>query len=1486
MLHLLHNGSLPLWLARWTPILLDAALKGLAVLALAALATLFMRRSAAALRHLVWLMAVIALLCLPALSVLVPGWNVLPKWFESSSLDVQALSTSSSTAASTTAVSRRNDSPATARPDDSRQPVVATTVQAGAPAFPMAHAQELLVNSDNLPEDATSVLNTSQLVAICVLMTWAAGALVFFALTVLGLLSLGRLKKRSRFVTEKSWCSQVEQLSRDLGLRRPVDILLSTQQLMPMVWGLFRIKVLLPTGATDWDSNRRRFVLLHELAHARRWDYLTHLLTRLACALHWFNPLIWIAAQCMAVERERACDDLVLNSGSEPMDYAEELLNVVAGLRRPTSLGAAAIAMAQPSKLESRLKAILDITTSRRRLTRTCMGACLLATVCLVLPLASLRPAATAEDNTETAEVVKDRLDSLPINGDTSVGTVTEPREAQVRMLHFPQDRSLGVLYTRDSELRDRRSRQGWEELGQARGEISVLPGKELRLAVSDHNYEHLAGLASLGANDIQDLSISCRNLKDSDLLHLKGLAGLQSLRLSSGSSTYTCPLTGEGLACLQGMRSLRNLGIMFTMISDESLIHFKYLTNLENLNLWNDKGISGDGLAHLRNLSSLRSISFHQVPIEDFGLNNLKEMDQLEALGLQYTHVTDKGLAHLKGLAGLKWLVLPPDTTDVGLAELQGLASLEELSISDTKVTDDGLVHLKGLTGLKSLGVSGRNMTGRGLKYLRNMPRLTEITVSMGMMDDEGMRGLKGLTAVTSLYLGRTQISDAGLINARGLTALEYLNLKNTRITDTGLASLKGLTVLRVLDLEGTDITDAGLANLQGLSSLRTLWLQGTDITDVGLVHLKGLQSMETLYLDHTQLSDAGLVSLREMRSLQYLVLSGTKVSGEGLVHLKDLKSLRHLYVRVDSVSEAGLRHLQEMAWLHELGLGEGSINETALADLKKALPDCRISMSPVPSRPRRPRPTPLSLSGNQQVERSTVQSRVLHFPRDRSLGMVMIADRNYLDTTSYDDWEALGEATGDLVVPQGMAVRLDVSREACADLSPLSALAPNDLHMIFCRRPEFTDDALSHMSHLTGLQELYLRDTGLLGTGLKHLAKLRSLKRLRVDGTHVGDKELAFLADLPALEMLNLTQTPINDTGMKHVGKITSLRELILGQGVGDEGLSYLKDLVGLRYLLPLSQAITDAGLAHVAGMTQMETLWLDGAQVSDAGLVHLKGMMSIKTLCLYGTQVTEQGLGHLSGLQTLEDLLLSFSVTDTGLQHLAQMRALKQIGIDGDSVTASGLHALSKMKGLEHIGIESEKDPEAIIGQLAVLPGLTKLGLPRYTTDKTMAQLKKLPVLQELSLNSEQITSRGMATLTQLPSLQSLSLMDMKLSLEDWGTLGRISSLQRLDIDLRSKITDAHLKHLTRLQSLKYLSVDCSSQDMHVTDEGLTHIAKLRSLERLTLHGAKITDQGLQQLQGLSSLKWMDLQRCKVTDQGLERLKRKLPALKWYL
>ena len=119
----------------------------------------------------------------------------------------------------------------------------------------------------------------------------------------------------------------------------------------------------MPADADTWSESRLRVVLLHELAHVKRRDCLTHVLGQAACAFHWFNPLAWLAVKRARTERERACDDLVLACGTRGSDYADQLLEmarVLRGDRFPALLGGASLAMAHRSQLEGRLMAILD----------------------------------------------------------------------------------------------------------------------------------------------------------------------------------------------------------------------------------------------------------------------------------------------------------------------------------------------------------------------------------------------------------------------------------------------------------------------------------------------------------------------------------------------------------------------------------------------------------------------------------------------------------------------------------------------------------------------------------------------------------------------------------------------------------------------------------------------------------------------------------------------------------------------------------------------------------------------------------------------------------------------------------------------------------------------------------------------------------------------------------------------------------------------
>ena len=137
---------------------------------------------------------------------------------------------------------------------------------------------------------------------------------------------------------------------------------------MPLTWGIIQPQILIPADAETWPTDRQRAVLLHELAHVRRWDWLTQMVAHMCCAIFWFNPLVWVADRRMRLERERACDDHVLTNGCWATDYASHLLEI-ARISRPSVFAArAAVAMAQPSWIENRLRVILATDRNRRRL--------------------------------------------------------------------------------------------------------------------------------------------------------------------------------------------------------------------------------------------------------------------------------------------------------------------------------------------------------------------------------------------------------------------------------------------------------------------------------------------------------------------------------------------------------------------------------------------------------------------------------------------------------------------------------------------------------------------------------------------------------------------------------------------------------------------------------------------------------------------------------------------------------------------------------------------------------------------------------------------------------------------------------------------------------------------------------------------------------------------------------------------------------------
>lgn len=415
------------WLAQAAPdappllgIVLDAALKGCVLLALAGVAALALRRDGAAARHLAWTSALGGLLVLPLLSAVLPRWGVtLP-----ARPDVEGAWLAEAVPAP------EPPAPEAPTPQEDRRK---------APSAFVRREPVRLAPRPAAGEPPPVVAPVSA--GVWLLRVWALGVAVALVPPLLGVASLARLARSTRPVTDPARLRLLDRLRRQLGLTREVRLVQSARRVMPMTWGVFRPTLLLPDDADAWPEDALRVVLLHELAHVRRWDCLTQLLAGFACALHWFNPLAWLALAQARGEQERACDDCVLNSGSDPSDYAEQLLMIASGRRSSLLSGSVALAMAASSRIERRLRSILDTKRGRRPLSSWRLVLAAAAAVGCALPLASLTVRTAAAEPPKVAA----QLQVQPANVEAAL---KDPAEvlAAVRA-HYIKD-------TDESELR------------------------------------------------------------------------------------------------------------------------------------------------------------------------------------------------------------------------------------------------------------------------------------------------------------------------------------------------------------------------------------------------------------------------------------------------------------------------------------------------------------------------------------------------------------------------------------------------------------------------------------------------------------------------------------------------------------------------------------------------------------------------------------------------------------------------------------------------------------------------------------------------------------------------------------------------------------------------------------------------------------------------------------------------------------------------
>jgi beta-lactamase regulating signal transducer with metallopeptidase domain len=159
-----------------------------------------------------------------------------------------------------------------------------------------------------------------------VVLVWLSGAIVFWIRLAGGWLLATRLRSKSVRPAPAEWQSLLSRLKDRVGVNRPIQLLVSAAVQVPTVIGWLRPVVLMPMGVlTGLPSEHVEMLIIHELAHIRRHDYLVNILQGIAEALLFYHPAVWWISAQIRHERELCCDDVVVRVSGDVLTYARAL---------------------------------------------------------------------------------------------------------------------------------------------------------------------------------------------------------------------------------------------------------------------------------------------------------------------------------------------------------------------------------------------------------------------------------------------------------------------------------------------------------------------------------------------------------------------------------------------------------------------------------------------------------------------------------------------------------------------------------------------------------------------------------------------------------------------------------------------------------------------------------------------------------------------------------------------------------------------------------------------------------------------------------------------------------------------------------------------------------------------------------------------------------------------------------------------------------
>jgi beta-lactamase regulating signal transducer with metallopeptidase domain len=217
---------------------------------------------------------------------------------------------------------------------------------------------------------------------------YAIPTVILLLITALALARLVTLQARAEVLVDGHWLSALARAQRRMGFKHGTALLTSNDLSSPISWGVMRPVIVLNDRAVE-ATGEAEAIIAHELAHVARMDWAKLLLARVATALFWFNPLVWLLAREAHQLREEAADDAVLGADIVDTDYAQLLVGVARHECPGLLLGAHGVAPSKNS-LARRVARVLDGKSVRSPVARGFAVGVFAGAVLIAAPLAAL----------------------------------------------------------------------------------------------------------------------------------------------------------------------------------------------------------------------------------------------------------------------------------------------------------------------------------------------------------------------------------------------------------------------------------------------------------------------------------------------------------------------------------------------------------------------------------------------------------------------------------------------------------------------------------------------------------------------------------------------------------------------------------------------------------------------------------------------------------------------------------------------------------------------------------------------------------------------------------------------------------------------------------------------------------------------------------------------------------------------------------------